>query len=52
MMPVSNSSDCIRLLMFNNYVYRALVQYMAFDYLWWVLMAFCLVRLLATDDPR
>ncbi len=29
-----------------------LIQYMAFDYLWWVLMAFCLVRLLVTDDPR
>jgi 4-amino-4-deoxy-L-arabinose transferase-like glycosyltransferase len=29
-----------------------LIQYMAFDYLWWVLVAFFLVRLLATDDPR
>ncbi len=29
-----------------------LIQYMAFDYLWWVVMAFFTVRLLATDDPR
>jgi 4-amino-4-deoxy-L-arabinose transferase-like glycosyltransferase len=29
-----------------------LIQYMAFDYLWWVLVSFFLVRLLATDDPR
>jgi hypothetical protein len=29
-----------------------LIQYMAFDYLWWVLVAFFTVRLLATDDPR
>jgi 4-amino-4-deoxy-L-arabinose transferase-like glycosyltransferase len=29
-----------------------LIQYMAFDYVWWVLMAFFTVRLLATDDPR
>ncbi len=28
------------------------IQYMAFDYLWWVLTAFCLVRLLKTDNPR
>jgi 4-amino-4-deoxy-L-arabinose transferase-like glycosyltransferase len=29
-----------------------LIQYMAFDYLWWVLLSFCLVRLLKTEDPR
>jgi 4-amino-4-deoxy-L-arabinose transferase-like glycosyltransferase len=29
-----------------------LIQYMAFDYLWWVLVAFFTVRLLASDDPR
>jgi len=29
-----------------------LIMYFAFDYLWWVLVAFFLVRLLATDDAR
>lgn len=29
-----------------------LIQYMAFDYLWWVLLAFFVVRVLATEDPR
>jgi Dolichyl-phosphate-mannose-protein mannosyltransferase len=29
-----------------------LIQYMAFDYLWWVMVAFFTVRLLATEDPR
>jgi 4-amino-4-deoxy-L-arabinose transferase-like glycosyltransferase len=29
-----------------------LIQYMAFDFLWWVVIAFFLVRLLATDEPR
>ncbi|MCK6583221.1 MAG: glycosyltransferase family 39 protein, partial [Anaerolineales bacterium] len=28
------------------------IMYFAFDYLWWVLVAFFMVRLLATDDPR
>jgi 4-amino-4-deoxy-L-arabinose transferase-like glycosyltransferase len=28
------------------------IMYFAFDYLWWVLVAFFLVRLLATDEPR
>jgi len=28
------------------------IMYFAFDYLWWVLVAFFVVRLLATDDPR
>lgn len=29
-----------------------LIMYFSFDYLWWVLVAFFLVRLLATQDPR
>jgi hypothetical protein len=29
-----------------------LIQYMAFDYLFWALLAFCVVRLLSTEDPR
>ena len=29
-----------------------LIQYMSFDYLWWVLLSFCTVRLLRTEDPR
>jgi hypothetical protein len=29
-----------------------LIQYMAFDFLWWVVIAFFFVRLLATEDPR
>jgi 4-amino-4-deoxy-L-arabinose transferase-like glycosyltransferase len=29
-----------------------LIQYMSFDYLWWVVVAFFTVRLLATDNPR
>lgn len=28
------------------------IMYFAFDYFWWVLVAFFMVRLLATDDPR
>jgi 4-amino-4-deoxy-L-arabinose transferase-like glycosyltransferase len=27
-------------------------QYVAFDYLWWVLLAYLVVRLLNSDDPR
>src|SRR5476649_1184065 len=30
----------------------ALFQYVAFDFLWWVLLALLLVRLLKHDDPR
>jgi Dolichyl-phosphate-mannose-protein mannosyltransferase len=30
----------------------ALMQYMSFDYFFWVLTAYGVVRLLATDDPR
>jgi len=29
-----------------------LLQYMSFDFLWWVVVAFFTVRLLATGDPR
>jgi len=28
------------------------IMYFAFDYLWWVMVAFFTVRLLATDEPR
>lgn len=27
-------------------------QYTTFDYLWWVLIAYCVIRLLKSDDPR
>lgn len=27
-------------------------QYTSFEFLWWVLIAYCVVRLLRTDDPR
>lgn len=30
----------------------ALMQYVSFDYLAWVLVSFCVVRLLKTEDPR
>lgn len=30
----------------------ALYQYVAFDFLWWVLIAYCVVRLAASGDPR
>ncbi len=29
-----------------------LIQYLSFDYLWWVLLAFCVVRLLRSEDAR
>lgn len=29
-----------------------LIQYMSFDFLWWVLLSFFVVRLLRTEDPR
>jgi len=29
-----------------------LFQYVSFDYLWWVALAYCLVRLLKSEDPR
>ena len=30
----------------------ALLQYVGFDYLWWVLIAWLMIRLIGTDDPR
>lgn len=30
----------------------AMFQYIAFDYLWWVLIAYLIIRLLKSDDPR
>jgi 4-amino-4-deoxy-L-arabinose transferase-like glycosyltransferase len=30
----------------------SLMQYVAFDYLWWVLTFYCFVRLLKSSDPR
>jgi hypothetical protein len=27
-------------------------QYTTFDYLWWVLLAYCIIRLLKTENPR
>jgi len=30
----------------------ALMQYVSFDYLWWVLTAYLLIRLLKSNDPR
>jgi hypothetical protein len=29
-----------------------LIQYLSFDYLWWIFLCFCLVRLLRTEDLR
>ena len=29
-----------------------MIQYMAFDYLWWVVIAFFFIHLLKTEDPR
>jgi 4-amino-4-deoxy-L-arabinose transferase-like glycosyltransferase len=33
-------------------IMSTLFQYIAFDYLWWVLTIFCLVKLLKTENPR
>src|SRR5262245_1685558 len=30
----------------------ALFQYVSFDYLWWVLLAYLVIRLLKSEDPR
>jgi 4-amino-4-deoxy-L-arabinose transferase-like glycosyltransferase len=30
----------------------ALFQYVAFDYLWWVVVAYCTIRLLRSENPR
>jgi hypothetical protein len=29
-----------------------MIQYMSFDYLWWVVITFCFVRLLKSENPR
>ncbi len=33
-------------------VQGALFQYVSFDYLWWVVMAYFVIRLLKSDNPR
>jgi len=33
-------------------IQAALFQYVSFDYLWWVLIAYLMIRLLKTQDPR
>jgi Dolichyl-phosphate-mannose-protein mannosyltransferase len=35
-----------------SFAQGALFQYVSFDYLWWVLGAYCMVRLLKSEDPR
>lgn len=35
-----------------SFAQGALFQYVSFDYLWWVLAAYCMIRLLKNDDPR
>jgi hypothetical protein len=35
-----------------SFVQGALFQYVSFDYLWWVLAAYFMIRLLKSDDPR
>jgi 4-amino-4-deoxy-L-arabinose transferase-like glycosyltransferase len=30
----------------------AMLQYVAFDYLWWTVVAYCTIRLLRSEDPR
>ena len=30
----------------------ALFQYVGFDYLWWIVVAYCVIRLLRSEDPR
>ena len=30
----------------------AMLQYVSFDYLWWVTVAYCVIRLLRSEDPR
>src|SRR5215210_2505140 len=30
----------------------ALFQYVAFDYLWWVVVGYCIIRLLRSENPR
>jgi hypothetical protein len=33
-------------------VQATMIQYVSFDYLWWVLTAYLVIRLLKSDDPR
>jgi hypothetical protein len=35
-----------------SFAQGALFQYVSFDYLWWVLIAYCIVRLIKTENPR
>lgn len=35
-----------------SFAQGALFQYVSFDYLWWVLVAYCMVRLLKSENPR
>jgi len=35
-----------------SFAQGALFQYVSFDYLWWVLIAYCMVRLIRTENPR
>jgi len=35
-----------------SFAQGALFQYVSFDYLWWVVIAYCMVRLLKTENPR
>ena len=34
-----------------SFVQGALFQYVSFDYLWWVLAAYCIIRLLKSENP-
>ncbi len=35
-----------------SFIQGALFQYVSFDYLWWVLSAYCMVRLVKSENPR
>jgi hypothetical protein len=35
-----------------SFIQGALFQYVSFDYLWWVLAAYCMIRLLKSENPR
>ena len=35
-----------------SFIQGALFQYVSFDYLWWVLSAYCMVRLAKSENPR
>lgn len=36
----------------TSLIMSTLFQYISFDYLWWVLILYCLIRLLKSDDAR